>query len=283
MNTVIDLKHRPLARKSWRWGWLVALVAIIISVVGIKAADLAFTQVARQNNPDGCPLDMVRVLSPGGGFCVDRYEASAGSNCPYSSPSSQADSRFNLETTTCQPVSINGVAPWRYLSQNQAEVACAKAGKRLPTTKEWRLSALGTPDVATDWTSDDCHVAKNWSSQPGNAGAGKKCVSSAGAYDMIGNVWEWVQGTVRDGKIDNIVLPAQGFVASVNDNGLPGQTSNVADENYHQDYFYIKSSGERAIARGGYWDNKQAAGVDAAYLVLPPSFADGGIGFRCVK
>ncbi|MEI7498326.1 MAG: SUMF1/EgtB/PvdO family nonheme iron enzyme [Candidatus Falkowbacteria bacterium] len=283
MNNVIDLKHKPAPRRALSSAWIVILVAVMVTTVGIKAADLTFNQKTEKNNPDGCPLDMVRVLSAGGGFCIDRFEAAADSRCPFISPNSQADSRLNLETAACRPVSIKGVVPWRYLSQNQAEEACAKAGKRLPTAKEWRLAALGTPDIATNWASEDCQVAKNWSSQPGNAGAGKNCVSSAGAYDMIGNVWEWVQGTVRDGKIDNIVLPGQGFVASVNDNGLPGQTSGVADENYHQDYFYIKSSGERAIARGGYWDNKQAAGVDAAYLVLPPSFADSGIGFRCVK
>jgi formylglycine-generating enzyme required for sulfatase activity len=61
----------------------------------------------------------------------------------------------------------------------------------LPTDKEWLQVALGTPDKETGWDSDDCQVENNWDIQPGLAGTGKNCVSAAGAYDMIGNVWEW--------------------------------------------------------------------------------------------
>ncbi|MBD3208569.1 MAG: SUMF1/EgtB/PvdO family nonheme iron enzyme, partial [Candidatus Nealsonbacteria bacterium] len=153
-----------------------------------------------------------------------------------------------------------------------------------PTPKEWHQAALGTPDKESDWSGKDCHVAGNWPSQPGLTGSGEDCVSSAGAYDMVGNVWEWVDGTIFDGQYEGHALPEQGFVQGVDDQGLSYQTDiEESAPNYNQDYFWIKQQGTRGIARGGYWGNGSDAGVYSAYLVVPPSFSGTGVGFRCVK
>lgn len=101
---------------------------------------------------------------------------------------------------------------------------------------------------------------------------------------MIGNVWEWVEGAVHDGKYDGLELPKSGFIDSLNGVSLPGETNqNVPNEYYNEDYLWIKNSGLRGIVRGGYWNNKSDAGQYSVYIVAPPSSTESGIGFRCVK
>ena len=227
---------------------------------------------------------MIFVPSPSGGFCLDKYENSPGEKCPFKNPQNQAETRENLNTPECKPVSVPNAIPWVFISKNQAEQACAKAGKRLPTNEEWYLASLGTPDKSADWGPGDCHVANNWNSQRGRTGSGNNCVSSFGAYDMIGNVWEWVKETVIEGKYENRILPEKGYVQSVDEKGLPLVTNlENSDPNYNEDFFWISQEGGRAIARGGYWENGKKGGIYAAYIVYLPSQFGPATGFRCAK
>jgi hypothetical protein len=56
------------------------------------------------------------------------------------------------------------------------------------------MAAAGTPEGTGDGTtgcrSDITHPAIDGFVPTGNAGA--NCVSTAGAFDMVGNMWEWV-------------------------------------------------------------------------------------------
>ncbi len=269
---------------------IVVFVSIVLVTVGINASDnlgnisdSIIGRIFSLEEKGPCGVDMVFVPTASGGFCIDKYEVSAGDDCTYNNPSTQRESRFNIDNARCQPVSEEGRKPWRYISQNQAQMACAKVGKRLASNKEWNMAALGTPDYFEENKSRDCHISKNWDEQPGLTGSGLDCKSLSGVYDMIGNVWEWTSETSNNGKVGDIDLPEQGFVASVDGEGLPSKTASEGDENYYDDYFWIKDSGVRGIARGGYWDNKEKAGVFSVYAVLEPSFVGSGVGFRCAK
>ncbi len=276
-------------RKKRRRGWreaVVIVIAVVLTTAGIKASDLFFgsDETAVMSNGSDCPDGMIRVPFGGGDFCIDQFEASAAEDCPYDDPVSQSATRDNLDTDGCLPVSMGGKIPWRSISQDQAVLACAKAGKRLPTNEEWYAAALGTPDKAGSWEEYDCQVANNWTEQPGRTGSGARCQSSAGAYDMIGNVWEWVAGAVYDGKYDGKTLPESGYIQGTDGASLPLETDpNTPNDNYFRDYFWIKDSGARAIARGGYWGNESEAGQYSLYVVSPPADVGKGIGFRCVK
>lgn len=260
----------------------IIFLSIVLIGTGVKASEKYLGKLFGGND-DGCPEEMVFVGSDNGGFCIDRYEDSAGSGCFSATPSSQLETRRNLEKPGCQPVSVSGNVPWTNISRDQAENACALAGKRLATSREWHLAAMGTIDVSGKPTADDCQTAGNWPSQPGAAGSGKRCVSAIGAYDMIGNVWEWTAGSVIDGRIGDRVLPQPGYVIGFDD-GLPAETDqNEPDENYGKDFFWMKETGTRGIAHGGYWASKTDAGQYAAYITNKPSEAAAGIGFRCVK
>lgn len=282
MKTLDLKKKRFVGRKEM----VVVFTAIILTTAGIKASDKFLNSNGGEANTGekGCPPDMVYIISDSGGFCMDKYEASAGKDCPNDDPQNQEATKINNDAVKCKPASVAGVNPWRNISQNQAMVACAKAGKRLPTNKEWLAASLGTPDKAGDWNEDDCQVAKNWESQPGVSGSGGNCVSSAGVYDMVGNVWEWVAGTIADGRYDGRELPKKGYIKGVDENALPSETSaDGGDPNYNEDYLFIVNVGTRAFARGGYWDNQKDAGQYSIYLESAPSFAGIGIGFRCAK
>lgn len=275
----VEKKKRKFGIAQWV---IVVVVAVALSTAGIKASDSLLSGKAKNNSL--CPDDMVFVPGASGGFCLDKYEAAAGNGCSIKDPANQDDTRADLENSACAPVSQAGLIPWRFISQNQAAVACAKAGKRLPTNEEWLAAALATPDKPGNWTADDCQVSNNWSQQPGYTGSGKNCVSGVGAYDMVGNVWEWVEGTVEDGKYKGNDLPEEGYVKGSNSLAMPTETNQeIGDKNYNNDYFWIKKTGSRGIARGGYWANDAEAGQYSMYVVTPPSSVGTGVGFRCVK
>src|SRR3989344_3194633 len=92
---------------------------------------------------------------------------------------------------TSQPDSVKGGNPWVNLSETQAMTLCAKNGKRLPTPGEWYRAALGTPDTITNRNAE-CAIGLVGSGSALPTGSRSGCVSSFGAYDMVGNVWEWV-------------------------------------------------------------------------------------------
>ncbi len=152
-----------------------------------------------------CPPSMVRS----GAICIDRYEASV-----WETTNATVIAKIRAGTVTlaelvaagavqrgatgddygtgcpdtgngCKnfyAVSIAGVTPSRELTWFQAAAAARNAGKRLPTNAEWQAAALGTPDGAP------CIVTGGVVRPTGTAG----CVSDVGAFDIVGNLWEWV-------------------------------------------------------------------------------------------
>jgi formylglycine-generating enzyme required for sulfatase activity len=276
--------------KAFKFG-LIVIISIILVSLSVDAADhrgnfkeSIIGSLFAKNSDGPCPPEMVFVSAAGGGFCADKYEASAGAKCPYQDPANEKESSLNINHPECLPEVAAGKIPWRNLTQIQAVSICAKAGKRLPTGEEWFATALGTPDKTSGWTADDCQVSSNWKSQPGETGSGRNCFSYTGAYDMVGNVWEWVKGEINDGVYNGLAMPADGFVKAVNADGLPTQTDpDNAFSEYNNDYFWIKAKGLRGLARGGYWENGDGAGQYSVYAVTDQTFVGTGVGFRCVK
>jgi formylglycine-generating enzyme required for sulfatase activity len=75
----------------------------------------------------------------------------------------------------------------------QAWAACGFSGKRLPTNEEWTAAATGTPTRPTHDVADDSNTGAGPVSAgaPVKTGSRSRCVSTAGAFDMVGNVSEW--------------------------------------------------------------------------------------------
>jgi formylglycine-generating enzyme required for sulfatase activity len=108
-------------------------------------------------------------------------------------------------------------------------------------------------------------------------------VSAIGAYDSIGNVWEWVDAQVIDAAYDGRTLPETGYVVSVDMHGVALQTQEVGDELHGKDYFWSSTSGVFGIIRGGFYGSGDDAGLYAVNASVPTTFAAQGVGFRCVR
>lgn len=274
----------------FRW-ILVTASVVFLTTIGINAFDnidspnrSLLGAVMSSIVKEPCPSDMVLVKHSAGDFCIDKFEASAGDECPIDSPRAKQDTDANLSLQICSPVSRGGVLPWTHISRQQAELACVRAGKRLPTNEEWYRAALGTPDKNDSWGNDDCNVNSVQDDAPEKTGERSLCVSVSGAHDMIGNVWEWLEETVSDGQYVEQALPNEGYVADIASNGIPIDTNpQTPEQAFFEDYFWIDGTNVRGMLRGGYWKSKSDAGQYALNVTVPPSFIGTAVGFRCVK
>jgi formylglycine-generating enzyme required for sulfatase activity len=273
--------------------WVISVVSVIIlTSLSIDAADhmdnfseslLGSAVGALLPASAPCSDGMQLIAGPEYDLCVDIYEASVGEGCLFEDPQNQDESRQNIDAPDCVTASMEGAVPWRWISQNQAALACAKSGKRLPTNEEWYTAAMGTPDGRNPGLTA-CNVDGNWrNATPGETGEGAECVSAYGMYDMIGNVWEWVSETTEQGAYAGRTLPEPGFVSGVDQSGMPIETQPVRDDNYYNDRFWNDPAAVTGIFRGGYWDSDSDGGLYAVHAQVPPSFVGTGVGFRCVQ
>ena len=151
-------------------------------------------------------------------------------------------------------VSIPGVLPARFITWFQAAAAARNAGKRLPTNAEWQAAALGTPDGVCNTSSGGLLTT----------GATATCISHVGAFDMVGNLWEWVADWVPRST-------ACGSWSSFSDDlqCLAGAATTGAPG---------------ALIRGGGFNDGTGAGVFAVDGGFPAlSNAYDGIGFRAAR
>lgn len=237
-----------------------------------------------QENTVTCPENMVYVSQALNPFCIDKYEASAGFSCMYENPKNNTETTFNISNTKCVPETVAQRVPWRNITLAQAQEACEKAGKRLASPNEWFIAAFGTPDQKNGWSEEQCNVANNRADGISKTGSGMRCISNIGAYDMIGNAWEWVEGIVHQGTYNDTFLPQTGFVTGVSINGLANTTGTAKDENYYNDRFWVDNTlDEAGIMRGGYFGSEEYAGLYATYAASPVTFSGDALGFRCVK
>ncbi len=228
-----------------------------------------------------CPEHMALVTQALTPFCVDLYEASAGEGCPFLEPHTSGETALNIADPDCVARTVPHAVPWRHLTQLESQQACSRAGKRLLHPDEWYKAALGTPDPLTGFTDDGCNVARNRADGVDETGGGMRCVSDAGAYDMVGNVWEWVEGTVDQGVYDTHRMPPSGYVLEADLLGIAYTTGSAQDERFGGDRFWLDTSILAGLMRGGYYDNANQAGLFATYAASPPTFTGDAVGFRC--
>jgi iron(II)-dependent oxidoreductase len=110
-------------------------------------------------------------------FWMDRYEVT---NAQYGSAGNfQGDNR-----------------PRENLTWFEARDFCKSRDARLPTEAEWEYAARGPDNLIYPWGSDlvDANLVfdRNSNNETADVGSRPAGLSWVGAYDMSGNVWEWV-------------------------------------------------------------------------------------------
>ena len=256
--------------------------ALIITALGIDAADTLsgsrstlLGQLISFESSGLCPKGMIEVGMSETFTCVDMFEASASSECPHPSPINELETKENIDSQACKAESTSNVDAWRFITREQAQSSCIKAGKRLPKSNEWYLVSVGTPDDASKCNINTQDVAQT--------GAYPQCVSSVGVFDSIGNAWEWTSDDVFDGNFEGRALPASGYVAQVDSNGIATLTNPNPSGLFYKDYFWSAKSGAFGILRGGFFGSQSDAGVYTVHAETVPTAAGTAIGFRCVK
>ena len=268
-----------------KWGRVILIVlgALVITALGIDAADtltgsegtLLSRVISRDVSTGLCPKGMNQVTSVPSVTCVQTYESAASEGCPNNDPSEMLSTKQNIESRDCHIRSEKGTTPWRFITRDQAMQMCARDGNRLPTSEEWYALSIGTTNV-----EDTCNIETGTVS---TAGSYEECVSPTGAYDLVGNVWDWVSDDVIQGVYKSNQVPESGYVAQVDAGGMATVISQSPQELFDKDYFWSDKSGAFGIIRGGYYDSGSDAGVYSVHADTPPTSASNGIGFRCVR
>lgn len=263
----------------WLKGGIVTVGAVIFSTVAINASDVfrgidgsLSGLVLESTGPCGDGASLLQLQ--GGALCVDTYEASPGDSCDIADPKSEVDTQVNMNTGSCTAVSEPDRVPWRFVSLTQAQQLCARAGKRLLTNEEWYQAVLGMGDMSMCVTD-----AK---SSPHNTGAAQ-CTTPAGIHDMVGNVWEWVDGEVVSGTYNDTELPPSGYVALVDSDGVVLETTNSPQAEFGADYAWTGHTGTNGMIRGGFYGSGADAGIFTLNASVPLNFKANGVGFRCAQ
>ncbi|MBM4246883.1 MAG: hypothetical protein FJ148_24335 [Deltaproteobacteria bacterium] len=160
-------------------------------------------------------------------------------------------------------VSLPGVPPSARMTWFQAQAACENARKRLPSNAEWQAAVAGTPDPGPDNGTTDCNTASGSAVSTGSRSA---CVSSRGAFDMVGNLYEWVADWVP--RSTACGTWSGGVSPTGDDQCLAGAAT----------------TGEPgALLRGGNFFSGTGAGPLTVRGDSEPSLSIVSIGFRCAR
>ena len=270
---------------------------VVAGALGLSLSPVArAAEAMRAAEPVQCPPDAVAS----GPICIDAYEASVWqvpstntalikkiklgtvtkSDLQNSNATQLGLTSGDLATAGCAAsgnnctnfyaASIANVTPASLITWFQAVAVARNSGKRLPTNQEWQAAALGSPDPGTtDDGSTECNIST--AAAVISTGRRSACVSDVGAFDMVGNVAEWVA---------DWVIPSSGGTGSTcgtlfngDLNCLGGSTSGT----------FAATAGTHAVVRGGQAGNGALAGVFAVDHVSPDTATGTKTGFRAAR
>jgi formylglycine-generating enzyme required for sulfatase activity len=225
-----------------------------------------------------------------GGACIDRYEAHLvlrredGSFTPHLPHERPTGGTFVAR-------SARGVRPQSYISRVEAALACEHAGKRLCSVSEWFRACSGPRKTQYPYgdafEEGRCNVGKShllslrhgkdpraWKydehfNDPelcqapgflGRTGEHAGCVSVEGAFDLVGNLHEWVADRVDPSLAGKLPL-----------------TEGIRRR--------LGSNTGKGVFMGGFFSttNEHGRGCSFVTAAHEPSYHDYSTGFRCCR
>jgi formylglycine-generating enzyme required for sulfatase activity len=224
-----------------------------------------FIMGSQESRPDERPARRVYVEA----FYIDRHQATNAQYAQFlntvEGPTSRCGGHVCLDTKEEDPDSHILYQRGRYVveagyeqhpltnvSWYGAQAYCRHQGKRLPTEAEWEKAARGTDGRAYPWGDNLDPHKLNSDHRIGDTtpvGSYPAGVSPCGAYDMAGNVWEWVADWYQ---------------------AYPGSE--------YQSRFY----GEKyKVVRGGSWNHPGSDARATCRDIAHPARRIHVVGFRC--
>jgi len=219
--------------------WPVVASAAALLVVTLPAPREA--EAKRATCPDG-------MVSIGGRYCIDQYEASTREMLPKGK--SRTHSPYEaVKGLKVRAVSQRGKIPQAHISRMQAEDACENAGKRLCTDDEWVTACKGkkptrypygeehkdghcndrgvsafnhyyaedvreeAPLASYTWANMNDSRLNRLAGTLAPSGKFSRCRNSYKVYDMVGNLHEWTAasgGTFRGGYYLDTIKNGEG-------------------------------------------------------------------------
>jgi hypothetical protein len=233
------------------------------ALVGAGCVDKYEASVWRIPDPLGDNKGLVKKVRKGKAELADLMDTGATQLGTASDNYAPCDDQGQNCANDIFAVSLPGVIPARLITWLQAHEACRNAGKRLPTNAEWQAAANGTPDPGADNGTTNCNTASAATAVA--TGSRSLCRSSRGAYDMVGNLYEWVTDWVP------LSSACPGWGAFSNDDQCFAGANTTS------------TGGPGVLLRGGDFAGGPGAGPLAVFGALPPSNAAFNIGFRCAR
>jgi len=149
--------------------------------------------------------------------------------------------------------------PIESLTWAEARDYCVARGGRLPTEVEWEYAARGPDDLIYPWgnkfVAANVVYKGNSNGQTADVSSHPGGVSWVGAFNMAGNVWEWISSLYRPYPYD------------AND-GREATTN---------------APGDLRVVRGGSWLYDAPIERNSARNALDPDGTYGDVGVRCVR
>lgn len=184
-------------------------------------------------------------------FWIDRYPVRQG-DFHRTNTSRSASDRF-----------LGDERPVEVINWFEARDYCEARSARLPTEAEWEYAARGPDSLiytwGDEWDEDMLIWGREDAQGTAHAGSVEAGASWVGAYDLLGNVWEWTSTIYDSERYPYPHDPADGRDT-------------------------LLDTDDVRVIRGGAWSSVTVAGFRTAYRVgSRPQSRYYSLGFRCVR